>query len=171
MQHGAGDGHRTLNVMARLGYGGGGQDQYQSQRSVETINDAGRTPMQKDDRDIELYNSPQQPAAPPQPSPTRPSVQRPSGGEPKTSGMAIAAFVLSLLGCTAPIGVILGIVALVQISNDPRRLKGNGWAIAAIAIGAIMAIIALLAIPAITAWTALGTGVESTVDDVQNTLP
>ncbi len=32
-------------------------------------------------------------------------------------------------------------------------------------------LLALIVVVAITAWTALGTGVNSTVDDVQNTLP
>jgi len=32
-------------------------------------------------------------------------------------------------------------------------------------------LLALIVVTAITAWTALGTGVNSTVDDVQNTLP
>ncbi len=32
-------------------------------------------------------------------------------------------------------------------------------------------LLALIVVVAITAWTALGAGVNSTVDDVQNTLP
>lgn len=68
--------------------------------------------------------------------------------DPKTSGMAIAALVLALLGCTAPIGLILGIIAAVQIGNDPRRLSGSGLATAAIIVGAIFSVAALLTLPA-----------------------
>lgn len=57
----------------------------------------------------------------------------------KTSGLAIAGLVLSILMCIpglSLIGLILGIVAAVRIKKQPERLKGMGLAIAAIAVGA-----------------------------------
>ncbi|HCU36854.1 MAG TPA: hypothetical protein DGT21_15825 [Armatimonadetes bacterium] len=66
---------------------------------------------------------------------------------PKTSGMAIAALVLALLGCTSPIGLILGIIAAVQIGNNPRRLSGSGLATAAIIVGAIFSLAAFFTVP------------------------
>ncbi|HVE82742.1 MAG TPA: DUF4190 domain-containing protein, partial [Myxococcales bacterium] len=65
---------------------------------------------------------------------------QPAGGSAsgQTSGMAIAALVLGVLGVCAPcplglIGVILGIVALSRIGNTPG-LGGRGLAIAGIVI-------------------------------------
>jgi prepilin-type processing-associated H-X9-DG protein len=73
---------------------------------------------------------------------------RKSGEGPRTSGMAIASLILALLGCTAPLGLILGIVALVQINRNPRRLSGSGLAIGAIVIGALASLVAVLLLPA-----------------------
>jgi type II secretory pathway pseudopilin PulG len=74
---------------------------------------------------------------------------------PKTPGIAIAALVLSALFCVpfAPlIGLILGIVALTQISRSNGQLGGNGIAIAAVIIGGFMVfanigMLAAIAIP------------------------
>lgn len=55
---------------------------------------------------------------------------------PKMSGMAIAAFVLSLTVCGGPIGLILGIIDLI-ISKKDRR---HGLAVAAIVIGSLFTI-------------------------------
>lgn len=126
--------------------------------------------MRNDDLEIQFHDSTRRPVAPRQSPPTPTPLGRRNDGSPKTSGMAIAGLVLALLGLTAPIGLILGIVALIQIGNNPRRLSGSGLAIAAIVIGAIVSLVLIVvAVPA--AWVALGTGVNSTVDDVQNTLP
>ena len=69
---------------------------------------------------------------------------------PKSSGMAIAAMILAILGLctciTAPIGLILGIVALGRTNRDPR-LQGRGMAIAGIVIGGLITFLALIAIP------------------------
>jgi prepilin-type processing-associated H-X9-DG protein len=68
----------------------------------------------------------------------------------KTSGLAIASFVLALLSpftciLTGIPAVILGIVALVKIDNSAGRLKGKGLAVAGIAIPpASLPIVALL---------------------------
>ena len=65
--------------------------------------------------------------------------------QPRTHGLATAALVVSLVGlCTcgigALVGFVLGIIALVQINNDPRRWKGSGLAIAGIAISVVIVI-------------------------------
>lgn len=54
-------------------------------------------------------------------------------GFPQTSGLAIAAFVVSLF--FSLIGLILGYVAQSQIDNSGGRLAGRGFATAAIVIG------------------------------------
>jgi len=62
---------------------------------------------------------------------------------PRTNSLAIAAFVLSLLGlvCCGPvfstIGLILGIVAINQINRNAPLEGGKGLAIAAIVIAAV----------------------------------
>ena len=60
----------------------------------------------------------------------------------RTSGLAIASLVTSLvaflLPITAPVGMILGIVALKGINRD--QTQGRGLAIAGIAVGAIMSL-------------------------------
>lgn len=64
--------------------------------------------------------------------------------EPKTSILAIFAFIVSLIGLIAccvpgigPLGLLLGVLALVLISMSGGRKKGGGLAIAAIVIGLI----------------------------------
>lgn len=63
--------------------------------------------------------------------------------EPKTSGLAIASLVLSLIGIipclgllTAPIGVLLGIIGIATISGPAK--KGKGLATAGVLIGVIL---------------------------------
>ncbi len=61
-------------------------------------------------------------------------------GRAKTSGLAIAAFVLSLLwifGLGSLLAVIFGIIALVTISRSHGTRRGRGWAIAGLVIGAL----------------------------------
>lgn len=67
--------------------------------------------------------------------------------ERKTSGMAITALVLSLIGIipccgviTAPIGAILGLVSFVSIGSNPQR-KGRGIAMAALVLGTFFTIV------------------------------
>jgi prepilin-type processing-associated H-X9-DG protein len=60
---------------------------------------------------------------------------------PKNSGLAISSAVLGMLGfcgVTALIGLVLGIIALVQIRASGGRLAGKGFAIAGIVISAVM---------------------------------
>ena len=88
--------------------------------------------------------APQEPTKVPSPSPafTPPAPPAPSGFSqvamsPKTPGIVIAAFVLSLLGLcgiTAVIGIILGIIGM---RSAKKVNKGSGLAIAAIVIGAL----------------------------------
>jgi hypothetical protein len=61
---------------------------------------------------------------------------------PKTSGLAIAALVCSLIFCcpvTTILGIILGAIAMVTIGSAPGR-KGRGLAITAILLGLIFTI-------------------------------
>jgi len=80
--------------------------------------------------DEERQNQPEGQAAPPQP-------EQP----PKTSGMAIASLICAIL--CAPVGLVLGIIALIQISSNRAALKGSGLAIAAIVIGVILPLVAI----------------------------
>lgn len=63
-------------------------------------------------------------------------------------GLSITAFVISLtsliLLIPAPVGLILGIIALQKAKNDPEAHKG--LAIAAIVIGAIFTLVLILAV-------------------------
>lgn len=67
---------------------------------------------------------------------------------PKTSGLAVAAFVLSLL--CFPIGLILGVIALVQLGKSEDR-SGKGLALAAVIISAgmlpVLGILSAIAVP------------------------
>lgn len=60
----------------------------------------------------------------------------------RTSGKAIASFVLGLISlvCALFAGIpalVLGLLALSDISREPQRLKGRGLAIAGVALGSI----------------------------------
>jgi type II secretory pathway pseudopilin PulG len=69
------------------------------------------------------------------------------------SGLAITSMVLGLVGCllTAPIGLILGIIAVVKANRYPREYGGKGFAIAGIALNSLgllfVPIILAIAIP------------------------
>lgn len=79
----------------------------------------------------EGQGTPQQPEAPP-----------PIEVAPRTSGLAIASLVLGILGLflcvTAPIGLILGIIAITQINRDPERITGRALAIAGVIVSGII---------------------------------
>ncbi len=67
----------------------------------------------------------------------------------KTSGLAIASFVLGILSVlfaifTAIPAIILGIISLVKISKSAGQLKGKGFAIVGIAIPAVWLPLSLL---------------------------
>ncbi len=66
----------------------------------------------------------------------------------KTSGLAIASFVLGMLGfctffITAIPAIILGIVGLVKIGKSGGKLKGNGFAIAGIVVPTVSGLFVL----------------------------
>lgn len=87
------------------------------------------------------YGQPQQPAQP-QPYGGAGGYGPPPGGgtpggfgsqPPKTDGVSVASFVLSLLCCTGLIGLILGFVGLSRTKGGQR--KGRGFAIAGVVLG------------------------------------
>ncbi len=67
---------------------------------------------------------------------------------PKTSGLAIASFVLGILGfcgVTAIVGFALGIVATFQIKRSGGRLKGTGLAVTGICLSIAMFLLLMVA--------------------------
>ena len=62
----------------------------------------------------------------------------PNGFEPKptTNGLAIAGFVTSMV-CFGPVGLVLSLVALNQISKSPSPQGGKGLAIAGAIVGGL----------------------------------
>ena len=80
--------------------------------------------------------------------------------EGKTSRLAITSFVLGMLSLVCAIltgipAIICGIISLVKISKSQGRLKGNGYAIAGIAVPAVHTLVILPAIIAMMATTAV----------------
>ena len=86
--------------------------------------------------------------------PTLPNSPAAAPAPVKTSGLAVASLILGFLGfcgLTAIVGLILGIVALVQISKSEGRLKGQGLAIAGIIISAVfLLLLPALVLPAVS---------------------
>ncbi|HUV04949.1 MAG TPA: DUF4190 domain-containing protein [Armatimonadota bacterium] len=86
---------------------------------------------------------------------TAPEAPAPEHPAPRTSGLAIASLVLAILGLvtwvTALVGLVLGIIAMVQIGRTPQKLRGMGVAIAGTVIGGIefflMPIVAAILVP------------------------
>ena len=79
-----------------------------------------------------------------------PVAEAPPPSTPRTSGLAVASLILGLLGglvITALLGLIFGIIALLQIGGSRGRLRGQGIAIA----GTIISGLALLRIPILAA--------------------
>jgi hypothetical protein len=68
----------------------------------------------------------------------------------QTSGLALASIIMALTLAFTVVGtiaaVMLGALALLQISRDPQKLAGRGYAIAGIAIGIPMTAVTLLAV-------------------------
>lgn len=58
--------------------------------------------------------------------------------EPHTSALAVASLIFGLLGVTAFIGLLLGIIAQLRISRGTRNLKGAGYAISGMVVSGIM---------------------------------
>ena len=92
------------------------------------------------------------PTATPPPPPPRPAAPIPAAApmqaqSGKTSGMAIASLVLAILtlptcGIGGVVGIILGIVSLVKISNSQGQLRGKGLAISGICVAGFFLLIA-----------------------------
>ena len=68
--------------------------------------------------------------------------------EPKTSRLAIAAFVMGLLSMTCILwpflglpAIVCGIIALVKIGNSKGQLKGTGLAVAGLVIPAVLTLV------------------------------
>ena len=87
------------------------------------------------------------------------TIPEPAEAPPKTSRLAIASLVLGILGfCLLPIvggiiGLVLGILGLVKISNSQGRLAGQGIAIAGTVVSGltflVLPILIAILIPAI----------------------
>ncbi len=85
------------------------------------------------------------PPTPPTPptQPPQPHVGYPPAGEPVQTGMAVAALVLGIAGLTvcpmvgAIAAIVLGIVALSRISNEPQRYGGRGMATGGLVCGVV----------------------------------
>jgi hypothetical protein len=81
-----------------------------------------------------------QPQFPPPPRQNyyQPQYQAYQSGKQK-SGLAIASLVLGIIGCfiTSPIGLILGIVAMVKANRHPNEYGGKGLAIAGIVLNGL----------------------------------
>ena len=82
-----------------------------------------------------------------------------SGGSGGQNGLAVAALACALggifIGLSAPVAVVLGIVALVQISRRPQA--GKGMAIAGVVIGSLVTIGYVLVIGLLIAFASSGT--------------
>ncbi len=85
-----------------------------------------------------------QPIPPTPPTrPPQPHVDYPPAGEPVQTGMAVAALVLGVAGLTifpvvgAIAAIVMGIVALNRISNEPRRYGGRGMAVGGLVCGGV----------------------------------
>ena len=79
-----------------------------------------------------------------------PAEPAPPSSPPRTSGLAVASLILGILGglvITGLLGLIFGIMALVQIGRSHGRLRGQGLAIA----GTVISGLALLCIPILAA--------------------
>lgn len=98
--------------------------------------------------------APAQPYTPPtQPTYGTTPYQQPYGAPaPQTNGLAVASFVVSLV-CLAPVGFILGLVALNQIKESNNTQAGKGLAIAGVAIGAVYMVIGFFWWVAIASFT------------------
>ncbi|NDB18668.1 MAG: DUF4190 domain-containing protein, partial [Actinobacteria bacterium] len=59
-----------------------------------------------------------------------------------TNGLAIAALVAAIFA--APVGIVLGIIALSQIKKSNGAQGGQGLAIAGIVVGSVMTLVAIV---------------------------
>ncbi|MFJ9107069.1 DUF4190 domain-containing protein [Streptomyces sp. NPDC102283] len=109
-------------------------------------------------------SGPSAPSSPPSgpPAPAPPAGPYGPGGagapRPPLSGLAVGSLVLSSLVCLAPLGLVLGIVALVRIPRTGRR--GKGLAIAGTGVGGVLVVLTALLLviggARFTVWTEEG---------------
>jgi hypothetical protein len=70
--------------------------------------------------------------------------QKYNNSEPETNGLAIASFILGVLGFIPLAGLILGIIANDQITENPKRFKGKGFAAAGMVLSLIWIMLLLI---------------------------
>ncbi|WP_404446639.1 DUF4190 domain-containing protein [Microbacterium marinum] len=119
------------------------------------------------------------PAAPAYEAPAYPNAPQYSGGQPAADAPApgktlgIVALILAIVPGTQLIGLILGIVALVQSRKAGRK---NGFALAAIIVSVVLILLTILIIVlAVAAFQAAGGGdlitqVNACLDDPSGTV-
>jgi Predicted exporter len=87
----------------------------------------------------------------------QPSQYQNYSGRKQKIGLALASMIIGIVGCflTAPVGLILGIVALVKARRYPNLYGGKGFAIAGVALNAfgllIVPLVLAIAVPNIMA--------------------
>jgi prepilin-type processing-associated H-X9-DG protein len=98
--------------------------------------------------------------------PSLPNLPAAAPAAAKNSGLAIASVILGALGIvscgiTAVVGLVLGIVALAQISRSEGRLKGQGLAIAGVIVSALfLFVMPALLLPALAKAKAKAQGIN-----------
>ncbi|MFB6837138.1 septum formation family protein [Streptomyces sp. NPDC056361] len=121
-------------------------------------------PLPETEPEMPVLPPPSEPTPPPRPG-ASPYGARGEGAwhphphVPTSDGLAVAAFALALTVCLAPLGLVLGIVALVRMSANARRgrpRRGGGLAVAAVAVSAcvVVAAVPLAAFGEFRVWTA-----------------
>lgn len=85
-------------------------------------------------------------AQPGYPPPGQPYVVMAPMMATRTSGMAIAGFVLSFLGCLSVLGLIFSLIGLSEVKNSQGTVTGGGLATAGIVISCCWGFIFLLAL-------------------------
>jgi hypothetical protein len=84
----------------------------------------------------------------------------------RTSGFALASFILALVGAFTILGtvaaVVLGVIGLVQISKRSDRLTGKGYAVAGIILGVVMTAGTVFALSSIELF-----GLSGVINDAQ----
>ena len=94
-----------------------------------------------------LSQVPELAGAPKKTPPPLPARLPPEAG--KLSIMAVLSLVLGILGCTALFGLILGIIAMVRVSNSKGALRGKGIALAGVIVsGVFLILVPILILPA-----------------------
>jgi len=81
--------------------------------------------------------------------------QEQTGSEKKTDGLGIAGFVVSLAGLLilpipcGIVGIVLSAISLGKINRNPDKLKGQGLAIAGLAVGAVVLVLGIIILAAV----------------------